>query len=462
MSEGQTTPETSAAAPALRAGRFDLLALLLYALSSALVMAHQVGGYGALASEGALFAELHGESLERPWQLGELLPYRYRPVFRALVMSAYRAGEPSPERFFQLFVLASGLSLFLAAGAFHWLLRALAFTRRQALGGVALFFLSFPVVFSHDMPIHTREDFLGYAWIALTLLALARERVWLACLLACVGGSIRETCLLGLLPYLLIARPEHSAWLSRFGGSAASGVGGGQGALSERARHWLHVGLVFAIPGATWLAVRAWRSTGESYDYWGVSTSPTFQFPLEALLYAFAAFGALWVAAALRLAQRQPPRHPLLAPRVVALAVVASLGTGWTLGMVREARITFILFPFVIPLALEALCQPRVRAGLRERKAWLAAAAVLLAYGLWLHWLRQDPTRVDGVQRYLAESFNVGVAPLRQLPDGRVVEWAFASPLNGLHVALNLAASLWLLVVWRVGPSAGDPDRTPG
>lgn len=446
MSEAPATQER----PALRAGGFDVLALALYALLSVLVLAHQVGGYGALASEGALFAELHGESLERPWELGEKLPYRYRPVFRALVMQVYRAGEPSAERFFRLFVLASGLSLFLAAGAFHWLLRALAFTRRQALAGVALFFLSFPVVFSHDMPIHTREDFLGYAWIALTLLALARERVWLACLLACVGGSIRETCLLGLLPYVLVARPEHSAWLSRFEG------------LSARARHWLHVGLVFALPGAAWLAVRAWRSTGEAYDYWGVSTSPTFQFPLEALLYAFAAFGVVWVAAGLRLREERPPRHPLLAPRVVALALAATVGTGWTMGMIREARITFILFPFLIPLALETLSSARVRAGLRDRKAWLAAAAVLLAYGLLLHWLRQDPSRVDGLQGYLAESFHVGVAPLRQLPDGRVVEWAFASPLGGLHVALNLAASLWLLVVWRGAPSAEDPARTPG
>ena len=452
----------AAARPALSVSRFDLLALALYALLSALVLLHQVGGYGALASQGALFAELHGESLERPWQLGELLPYRYRPLFRALVLTVYHAGEPSAERFFRLFVLASGLSLFCAAGAFHWLLRALAFSRRQALGGVALFFLAFPVLFSHVMPIHTREDFLGYAWIALTLLALARERVGLACLLACVGGSIRETCLLGLLPYLLIARPEHSAWLSRLGGAAASGGAEQRRGLSPGARHWLHVALVFALPGATWLAVRAWRSTGESYDYWGVSTSPTFEFPLEALLYAFAAFGALWVAAGLRLAEDRPPRHPLLAPKVVALATLAALGTGWTLGMVREARITFILFPFVIPLALETLCSERARAGLRERRAWLAAAATLLVYGLWLHWLRQDPSRVDGVQRYLAESFNLGVAPLRRLPDGRVVEWAFASPLNGLHVALNLAASLWLLVAWRVGPSADAPARTPG
>lgn len=413
------------------------LTVLLYAVLVALVFAHQVNGKGALASPASLLAELHGTAdAEQPWQLGEKLPYRYRPLFRAAVLGVYDHLPHSPESFYRLFVAASALSLLAACLALHALLRGLELDRRETTAGVVLFLLGFPVLFSHDMPIHTREDLLGYAWIALTLLAVVKERPWWqVALLGVVGASIRETCLLGILPVWLVSKDER--W--------------------QRAA-------TYAIPGAAWLALRFARNPGgQGYDYVSVSTAPTLEFPLEALLYLFACFGVLWVAAGLRLAERNEPRHPLLAPRVVLLAFLATAATGWTMGMIREARITYILFPFVIPLALELFRSPRARAILRARPGWLAAGLVLALGLLGLVYLGQDPVArvgvvvplpdggqtiqpADSLRTWIGGSFHPGVAPTLDVPGVGRVELAHASWLNGPHVLLHLAASAWLLV----------------
>src|SRR5690606_11452172 len=165
---------------------------------------------------------------------------------------------------------------------------------------------------------------LGYASIALTLVLVARDQPVGVAIGGMVGATIRETCLLGVLPYALVSR-----------------------------RPWPQRLLAYAPGGVAWLGVRAAQAPpgGATYDYVGLSTAPTLEWPGEAALYLFATFGALWAAAALRLfADARPPRHPLLSRRVALLALVAVASTGWTMGMIREARITYVLFPFVVPL----------------------------------------------------------------------------------------------------------------
>ncbi len=395
-------------------------AFFLYAAVAFAVLGHQVGGAGALASPGALLVELNAVDLDHPWAMGERPPFCYRPLFRWLVLAAYEHVPHEPERFFRLFVAASYVSLLAAAGAFHALLAAVGFTRREAVAAVLLFLTSFPVLFSHDMPVHTREDLLGYASIALTLIAVARDRPIAVALLGALGATIRETCLLGVLPYALVSR-QPLRWQA----------------------------VAYGVPGATWLLLRA-AIDAPAYDYLGVSTSPTLDSPVEALLYLFATFGALWVAAGLRLVDSRPPRHPLLAPRVVLLALAAVAATGWTLGMVRENRITYVLFPFVIPLAVDFFRSPEARPILRARAGWIAGAAVLLLGAAGLRWLAEDPhTRVPALRTVIGDSFHPGVVPVvvHEVNGVEVeVELAHASAANGPVVLLHLAASAWLLV----------------
>lgn len=406
-------------------------ALVLYAALVLLVFAHQVRGNGALASPHALAGELHGTSAETPWTLGEKLPYNYRPLFRTVVLGIYGLFTPDLVTFYWLFVAASALCMLFAVGAFHGLLRELEFSPQDARLGGVLFLLGFPILFSHDMPIHTREDLLGYAWISLTLIAVKRDNPWAVALLGVVGAGIRETCLLGVLPYFFVS--QRAVWIKA---------------------------LVYAVPGAAWLILRRIQNpTGESYAYFGVSLAPTLEFPVEALLYAFAAFGALWVAAGMRLAQREAPRHPLLAPRIVALALASVVLTGWTMGMIREARITYVLFPFVIPLAIEFLRSERAAALARVPIARLAAGGVIAAGVLGLALLAANPIARVGVvnpatnevvpegslRTYIGTSFNPGVSPVLEI-EGYTITNTFASPFNGPHVLIHLALAVGLLV----------------
>jgi hypothetical protein len=408
-----------------------LVAWALYGSLVLLVFVHQLfpelGARGVIATEGMLAAELHASEEGGPWGLGLLEPYCYRPLFRALVLAVWGALGGDGDTFHGVFVCLSALSLLGAAWAFDVLLRALGFASREAMLGVTLFLLGFPVLFAYDIPIHTREDLLGYAWIALTLLFVARDQPAAVALLGAVGVTIRETCLLGVLPFALVSRRP---WPQRLLAYAPGLVA------------WLGVRVVQAPPG------------GADYAYVQISTAPLFEFPVEAALYLFATFGALWVAAALRLLDPTPPRHALLAPRVALSALAAVALTGWTMGMIREARITYVLFPFVVPLALDFFLSARARAVLRSRAA-LAAALVVLGLGAaGIMALAASPEeRIPPLRTVIGDSFNPGVIQILEVPtdDGETFlldEPVFASRLNGPFALLHLAAAVGLVAGW--------------
>jgi hypothetical protein len=411
-----------------RMGLATILVVVVFALN--------VGGNGMLASADFLLISLHfdpqvaAENLDdpfaEPWPMGEVLPYRYRPLFRWLVLGAYDVGlvPHTPEGFFGLFITSSALALLLALLCLDWFLREVGFSDKEGLVGMTLFGLGFPVLFAYDIPVQTREDLLGYAWIALILVAVARARPWAVALLGVVGAAIRETCLLGVLPFWFVSQRK----------------------TQEKV-------LAYAIPGVAWLILRKLLSTGESYAYLSISTAPTLEWPLEALLYLFAAFGVLWVAAGLRLVQGAPS-HPLLQPRVALLALVAVAGTGWTMGMVRENRITYVLFPWLVALSLDLFRSQRFRRVLRAPAAW-AAGLMTLGLGLaTIAWLMADPERSQPFYANVSPLFHLGVAPpaLAELDGEWVIVEAqiFASALNGPVVLLHLAASAFLGVGWWV------------
>lgn len=444
-----------------QAEREQWIALSVYGLAVVLVILLAVNGQGMLQSPARLDIELRGDELG-PWGMGRagVTPFCYRPLFRWIVLGAWMAlpAEDPFTAFYGVFVAASALSLLAAAGALHALLLALAFSPRQALAGGLLFLSGFPVLFAHDIPIQTREDFLGYACIALGLLAVIKERRWAVLALAALAPWIRETTLLFVLPVWFVwPRPAR-----------------------ERLAP-------YAVGALSLVLVRVVQGSGESGGYlWDLvvaSTGPARRWPGEALLYLFASFGAVWVAAGLRLLQGPPWRHPLLSPRIVGLALLAVAVTGWTMGMIRENRITYVLAPLLVPLALELLASERLRRIARARAAWGAASVVLALGAVGFALLRADSDRVDLVRPAIGECFHLGVAPQVELIDEEEevvtidLVWSLsheaaeegpdaslgpddqlhASPLQGPHVLLHLAASAFLLAGWIATRGAGTP-----
>lgn len=467
MTDAPDPPAPDPAAPdpgAAAREREQWIALAVYGLAVVVIMLLAVNGRGILESPATLHRELHSDEELGPWRMGLETPFCYRPLFRWLVLGAANVlpGDDPATAIYGAFVGLSALALLGAAGALHALLLALDYRPRQALLGGVLFLSGFPALFAHDIPVQVREDFLGWAWIALQLWALVRDRFWLLIGLAVVAPWIRETCLLGILPLWWVStRPP------------------GQKALAY-ALPAVSLGLVRVVIDALYGIPP--ESGGYLWDLIVNSTAPAREHPGEALLYLFAAFGAVWVAAGLRLLQGPPWRHPLLAPRVVGLALLAVAISGWTMGMIRENRITYVLFPFLIPLALDLLASERFQRLRRAPAAWAAGGAVLLAGFLTLLWLRDDPGRVDVFRPWIGDCFHLGVAPgwpVEVPPEqggGEVVldlAWSlehsaregaivlYASPLEGRHVLLQLALSAFLLAGWWAtrAPAEGAAPR---
>jgi hypothetical protein len=413
-----------------------LLALFLVVV----VFSVNVHGWGALASPWALVAELHGtRDAPASWHMGEEVPYCYRWLFRALVLSAIRIvpGGTSPEGFYSVFVAASGATLFLAAIAFEQLLRELGHTSRWRRLGLGLFFAGFPIVFAYDMPIHTREDFLAYGCVALELVWVARDRPWLLALTGAAAANVRETTALGLLPYLFVA--------SR-----------------SRATRFAAVTPAFLAMAAVHV-LRAPARAGVLPPQ-GITTN--LAAPGESLLYLFASFGALWVLAAIRLVERrsQGQRDGILGWPQAAFAIGLALVTYVFLGMMRECRIVYVAAPWVVGLSLEYLASERFREVWHERAAWLVALLVL-ALGAWFELrIAREPELTLRLRSVIGESFQPGFEPPRIFEQGGesfLVYPYFASPWNGIHVLLQLGATAFVFAGEAARALRGR-ERVPG
>jgi hypothetical protein len=382
-------------------------------------------GYGALASPAVLGAELHAPA-EAPasWPLGDEAPYCYRWLFRAGVVAVAKVvpAARSREGFYFLFIIASALSLLAAALLVDRLLRDLGHSAARARLGTTLFLLGFPVLFAYDFPIHTREDLLAYACVALELVLCGRDRPVLLALAGVLGANVRETATLGLLPYLLDRRRP----------------------LATRA---LAVAPAF-VAVALIHVVRAPAVAAHGYLLDGLRVNVAE--PGEALLYLFASHGALWVLAPLGLAVRR--RDDVCAPGVALAAVGLAVAANALLGMLRECRIVYVAAPWLVGLSLDYVTSARFREVARARAAWLALALVLLAGLVFQLRVATDDGLVDRLRPAIGASFQPGWAPARPLLDergapvldaeGRTVEVIpyLASPWGGTFVTLHLAA----------------------
>lgn len=397
----------------LDAGSGDrfVIACLTYAALVVLALGHQVSGQGVLQSPVVVLDALDAKvDLERgalvpglEWERAACAPDVHRPALRLLLLGALRlVGDGTPERLYGVYVTLQAVSLLAAAGAFDALLLALRFSGRQALLGGSLLLAGYPVLFGNDLPLHAREDPLALAVVALTLLAIARDRLRAVAVLALVGATVREACVAAALPALLLSsRPPRERALALAPALAALAI--------VRAA----AGPAAPVPDAQpWLA-------------------PVL--PLEALLHAGLALGWVWSAAAARLVDPTPPRHPLLGRRPVLLAlagtVAAALATGF------DARALTTLAPLALPLALDLAAAGRLRALLAAPAALATLVALALAGAGGLAWLARHPERLDAVQGLLGEGWNPGAVPRVVVEDddgGQVeVDPALASPLQG-------------------------------
>ena len=403
--------------------RAELWTWGLYAALVAFIFLFNAYSCGALAGPRWLGAELHCTPADpASWAQGAQIPYSYRWLFRWIVLHvcALVPGGATVAVFYAVFIGASAVSLLLAVVLLDRFLRAAGITRENARIGGLLFLAGFPIVFAYNMPIHTREDLLGYAAVALLLILVMRDRPVLLALAGALAVNVRETTTLGLLPYLFLSRRPF----------------------------WQRV--LAVVPA--FIVLRCIRPppgvSHDGYDYFANGLGVNLNAPSEAFFYMFAAFGVLWVLVPLGFRERRRAgrggfQDIFGLPGLLAIALAVAVNM--SLGMMRECRIVYVAAPFVIGFALEYLTSERFAQLLRVRLAWLVAIAVL-SLGVWFQLeIINQPGLTSRLRPWIGESFQPGFGPKR--PSGtHVIRLPYnASPWNGTHVTLQLAAIAFVL-----------------
>lgn len=181
-----------------------------------------------------------------------------------------------------------------------------------------------PVLFACKFPIHgSPNDLLGYALIAAAMNALFSGNLARYVMFALSGIACRETNLITLLPLLIL----------------------GPGSVRARAI------TAFAIVA---LSAVFHTVVGGTYDPLA-GARHNWEFPWESAGFVYLTFGPLWLTAAfygLRAAQRpeNSGARRFLLCAALSLPLVLAVVVG--LARVREIRILFVLYIYVVPLGL--------------------------------------------------------------------------------------------------------------
>ena len=322
------------------------------------------------------------------WLWHQDAPFKYRILGKLPVWCFYRMGvafgfAPEPSFYFA-YLLACCMSLALALYALGLFLPrflvdtgAVLDSRGEMLvagTGMLLFSSSAPVLLFSKFPVHGGpNDFLGYG-LMLSIVYLAWIGRWRACIaVAMLAALCRETTLLAGLMVLFI------------------------GGAPMRSR-LLVVSSALAVLAALRLLLPG------SYNPFEAAIL-NLEVPLQSLAFLFLTLGPLWVVGVLgyrllksdlRLDAKDPVRA-LVSSFPLALGLSGAITL--LLARVREIRILFVLFLYVIPFAMYWLwsCRQRLLATVRSAYfgMWILAAVVLaFRVRVWLM-----PADAEGHQR---------------------------------------------------------------
>jgi hypothetical protein len=163
---------------------------------------------GNLASPERLGKEIRTEadSLYQ-YRLIDDPPFRYRILFPAIVKTSYSLffDDQSSVGFYYVYKFWSWFFLVASACLLYNLLRHAAFDPAWSFVGTCIYLLSPPSLLAYTVPVHTREDTLGYCILFTGLVCILNGRTWCFLLISFLGIACRETMLLLPLLYFLYA-----------------------------------------------------------------------------------------------------------------------------------------------------------------------------------------------------------------------------------------------------------------
>ncbi len=363
--------------------RTELLYLAVLLLLLVIVFAFNILAGTSITSPQHLAVDLASPpDSPQDWEIQSWPVVKYRALFRLIVRGSWQLFFAANDAwaFYIVFVAWSFFFFYCALVTLYFYLRLLDFDRMASLLGGLLFLASPPVLLAYKYPVYTREDPLAYFLVLLGLVAIFKHKPLLVSLIAAAAALTRETTMIVPLAFFL--------------GSGES--------LRKRI-------LVFVPPFVALVGLRfLWGLVvGNSFE----SSILDYLKPLETISFLFCVFGALWVPYLLAWRDRwQKGDFPNYAWRVLTLSgtlvLAAVMIATLTIARAREVRISFILFPWAIPFALDWL---RTNAAFLRTQAgsqafWVSALSImasLSAIVLYLHL-----TNAEWMKYYLADFKN--------------------------------------------------------
>jgi hypothetical protein len=315
---------------------------------------------GSIARPLNLAVELESpKSAPQDWQLHTRVPMKYRALFRWIVRGTWLSFLPNSgaRGFYATYFFWSFVFFFAAAIALYYWLRMLEFEKFPSVLGCILFLSSPPVTLAYLCPVHTREDPLAYLLVILGMTAVFRSELVAVILISILGGLTRETTL--IVPFVYLFYTKESLPV-RF--------------------------LVCLVSLSTTVGIRiflGYQSYNPLVDGWAFN----FRCIPETILFLFMVYGVLWIPGLAGIYQRWKNRASL--PyywRVLVFSTPACLGlilgTNLILARIREIRIAFLSFPWIIPMALgwfesNASLLKQV---VSKRSYWLSVVFVFLLF----------------------------------------------------------------------------------
>jgi hypothetical protein len=253
------------------------------------------------------------------WGRGLEQPFPNRVLFRVLYIGIARTfGLDSFGIWLEFVALNYVLSLAQAFLLYFYCTRTLRLSRGTAALSIALVLLSFTHLFAFEYPVYVIEDVLAYVFLLGGLIALSKQQTVLFQLCVVLGVLTRETLLILLVVYFLYS--GHSSILKG----------------------------VAAIPGLLALALPRLLLGNMAYNPLEVSLAINLQRPVEALVFVFAAFGVLWCVIPFAWYENRllggTPLNRTIGVVAVALILIASLVGG----RLRETRLVYLAFPWIV------------------------------------------------------------------------------------------------------------------
>lgn len=258
------------------------------------------------------------------WKLSNVEPYKYRVLFPWLVKSSNNIINAHKEviPFFIIYNIWTYITLFYAVISFYILAINIYNDKIFIIITFLLFFTSAPLLLSHTLPVHTREDFLAYGLICNGLYFLINKNIIKFIILSCFSVFCRETLL--ILPFLFL-------FFTSFPDS------------------FLKRAVISSIPIIVYIFLRKYMGY-HMYDMW-VGLRWNLQNPIQALVFVYISFHFLWIIFLINIIRipisTNYEKINFLKKSALSIFIMI-LMTTFLFGIFNEIRLLFLLFPWII------------------------------------------------------------------------------------------------------------------